>query len=297
MKNTILTVIFTTLLPLSAMATSTANTHDHCLNSEVSGQGRPILLMSGFISDESVWNEVSQTLAKNYQVHQLSMAGFGTNSACDNAATIVDSVNKELIQYINDNKLNKPIFVGHSMGGLMAFNLSLNKNITLAGAISVDGLPFIGPIFTRDNATTVNDLKPQAAAMRTMYQQADSAQIVAMTKQGLMIQTNQKSRYQDIINMAEQSDPATAASAIYSVMTTDLRPQLAQLTNPVLLIGASGGFSSQAQHDAMESLYHGQIKTAPKASLIMNTKGRHFLMWDQTPWLVKTIEQFMGENQ
>lgn len=295
MKQSILSCLFTATMALSILSPQTAKAN--CLNSEVSGKGRPVLLMPGFISDQSVWQEVSNALSTNYQVHQLSIAGFGKNSACDNAATIVDSINRELTQYIQSNHLSKSIFVGHSMGGLMAFNLSLNKEVDIAGAISVDGLPFIGPVFTRSNATTIEDLKPQAAAIKSMYQQANGAQLVAMTKQDIMIQTNQKSRYQDLIDMAKKTDPATAASAIYSVMTTDLRPKMASLTNPVLLIGASGGFSTKVQHDAMAALYQDQIKTAPNASLIMNTQGRHFLMWDQTDWLVDAIKQFIGENQ
>jgi len=295
MKKSILSGFFTATMALSTMMPQTAQAS--CLNSDVSGEGRPILLMPGFISDQSVWQEVTDALSPNYQVHQLSIAGFGKNKACDNAGTIVESINQELSQYIKSKKLNNAIFVGHSMGGLMAFNLSLDKDVNIAGAISVDGLPFIGPVFTRSNATTVDDLKPQAAAVQSMYQQASGAQLAAMTKQGIMIQTNQKSRYQDILDMAKQTDGATAASAIYSVMTTDLRPKMSSLTNPVLLIGASGGFTTKVQHDAMAALYQAQISAAPNASLIMNTQGRHFLMWDQTDWLVSTIKQFIGENQ
>ncbi|NRA60971.1 MAG: alpha/beta hydrolase [Psychrobium sp.] len=209
----------------------------------------------------------------------------------------MDSINKELELYVKNNQLNHAIFIGHSMEGLMVFNFSLNKNIKLTGAISVDGLPFIGPIFTRNNATTSHDLKSQATAVKAMYQQADSAQLAAMTKQGIMIQKNQKSRYQDILDMEKLSDPTTAASAIYSVMTTDLRPQMIDLNKPVLLIGASGGFAGQSQHQAAQALYLDQMKTAYKASLLMNTRGRYFLIWDQIDWLIATIKQFTGANQ
>jgi len=295
MKKSILSGLFTATMALTTLMPQTAEAS--CLNSDVSGKGRPILLMPGFISDQSVWQEVTDSLSTSYQVHQLSIAGFGKNKACDKAATIVDAINQELSQYIKSKSLNNAIFVGHSMGGLMAFNLSLDKDVDISGAISVDGLPFIGPVFTRSNATTVDDLEPQAAAIKSMYQQASGAQLAAMTEQGIMIQTNQKSRYQDILDMARQTDGGTAASAIYSVMTTDLRPKMSSLTNPVLLIGASGGFTTKVQHDAMATLYQAQIKDAPNALLIMNTQGRHFLMWDQTEWLVATIEQFIGENQ
>jgi len=270
--------------------------NDQCLNSDVVGEGRPILLMPGFISDQSIWQEITTSLGKNYQVHQLSIAGFGNNKACKGAQDIVKNITDELTDYINGNNLNDAILIGHSMGGLLAFNTSLNPNIKLAGAISIDGLPFIGPIFTRNNATTSEDLMPQAIAIKAMYQQANSEQLIALTKQGLALQTNQKDRYLHIIDMARKSDPTTAGSAIYSVMTTDLRAKLSALNNPVLLVGASGAFETKEQHESIKALYQSQLNNAPQVSLIMNTKGHHFLMWDETDWLLKTIEKFIGEH-
>jgi pimeloyl-ACP methyl ester carboxylesterase len=295
MKHTLLSALFTSVLTLSSFQLLAAE-GDQCLNSDVVGEGRPILLMPGFISDQSIWQEITTSLGKKYQVHQLSIAGFGKNKACSGAQDIVKNINKELTHYINGNNLNNAILIGHSMGGLIAFETSLNTNVKLAGAISVDGLPFIGPIFTRNNATTSQDLMPQATAIKAMYQQANSEQLVALTKQGLALQTNQKDRYPYIIDMAKKSDPTTAGSAIYSVMTTDLRAKLSKLNNPVLLIGASGAFETKAQHESIKTLYQSQLNNAPQVTLIMNTKGHHFLMWDETDWLIKTIEKFIGEH-
>lgn len=309
MKKTLISMALTTASILltpstfadNALAESTSpeskmTTQPQCLNAKVTGKGQAILLLPGFISDESIWQEVSDKLSTNYQVHQLSIAGFGKNKACHKAQNIVEAVKSELANYLADNKLHNPVLIGHSMGGLLAFDASLNPNITLKAAISVDGLPFIGPIFTRNNQTTVNDLMPQAEAMKTMYQQATSAQLVAFTKQGIMLQTNQPSRYNDIIDMAKRSDATTAGSALHSVMTTDLRPKLAKLTNPVLLIGASGAFATDAQHQAAKAMYQAQIQQAPHVELAMNSKGHHFLMWDQTDWLINTIKTYITQQ-
>jgi len=280
----------------SALEKSKVATQIQCLNAKVTGKGQAILLLPGFISDESIWQEVSNELSTNYQIHQLSIAGFGKNKACHKAQNIVEAVKSELANYLTNNKLQNPILVGHSMGGLLAFDASLNPDINLKAAISVDGLPFIGPIFTRNNHTTADDLMPQATAMKTMYQQATPEQLVAFTKQGIMLQTNQPSRYNDIIHMAKHSDATTAGSALHSVMTTDLRPKLAKLTNPVLLIGASGAFITDAQRQAAKAMYQAQIQQAPQVELAMNSKGHHFLMWDQTNWLINTIKTYISQQ-
>ena len=274
---------------------ATATTHQ-CLNAKVSSQGQAVLLLPGFISDETVWDGISANLATDYQVHQLSIAGFGKNPACKQAGAIASAIKDELASYLSATKLVDPILVGHSMGGLLAFDASMNPNIKLKAAISVDGLPFIGPLFTRSNQTTAQDLAPQAMAMKAMYQNATSQQMVAFTQQGIALQTNHKERYNDILTMAEQSDPHTAASALHWVMTTDLRPMLANATNPVLLIGASGAFNTEQQHEAAQAMYQAQLTDAPKVSLIMNKQGHHFLMWDQKDWLLATIKNFIKQQ-
>ncbi|MGB0835624.1 MAG: alpha/beta fold hydrolase [Psychrobium sp.] len=273
-----------------------AATTNQCLNAKVSGQGQAVLLLPGFVSDETVWDEISANLANDYQVHQLSIAGFGKNPACKHASDIASTIKGELANYLNSNKLAEPILVGHSMGGLLAFDASLNPNIKLKAAISVDGLPFIGPIFTRSNQTTAQDLAPQATAIKAMYQNATPEQMVAFTQQGIALQTNNKARYKDILAMAKQSDPHTAGSALSWVMTTDLRPKLANATNPVLLIGASGAFKTEQQHQAAQAMYQAQLTDAPKVSLIMNKQGHHFLMWDQKDWLLTTIKHFIKQQ-
>mgnify|MGYP000601192451 CR=1 FL=1 len=267
-----------------------------CLNAKVLGQGQAILLMPGFVSDERVWQPLAKALAKNYQVHQLSIAGFGKNPACEQAKTIYPQVIAELKQYVSKTELERPIFVGHSMGGLIAFELALSDTLPLVAAISIDGLPFIGPIFTRTNDTTVEDLNYQAKSIQQLYQNADAKQLKLMTQQGVAIQTKDESRYKDIIEMAATSDPTTAANAIYTVLTTDLRSELAKLKTPMLLIGASGGFTQPEQHEAIKALYQAQLVQTKQIELKMNSQGRHFLMWDQPQWLIDKITQFIKEQ-
>lgn len=293
--------VFITLLAHLITATvfagvTTLPNKSRCFNSQISGEGQAIILIPGFVSDGRVWQDVVKTLSKKYQVHNLSIAGFGKTPACTQANDIFKQTTNELNSYIENKQLNKPIVIGHSLGGLMAFKLALNKDTRLLGAISVDGLPFIGPIFTGTNTTSVKDLQNQALNIKTMYQQATPKQLKSMTQRNISIQTIIAEKQQLLLLMAESSDPITAGSAIYSVMTTDLRTNLDQLTVPMLLIGASGGFNTQAQHQAAKSLYQQQLERTKKVSLIMNTDGRHFLMWEQKKWLIDLIEKFIEQQ-
>ncbi len=293
----IYTALLINLFTAAALAeTVTPSLKSSCLISQVSGKGQAILLIPGFVSDHRVWSEVAKYLSKSYQVHNISLAGFGEIPACKAASDIFQQAHDEITSYIEDKHLYKPIVIGHSLGGLMAFKLALNKNTHLVSAISVDGLPFIGPIFTGTNTTSVNDLKNQALGFKAMYQNASSKQLRAMTERNINIQTSNKGKQKLLLTMAENSDPITAGSAIYTVMRTDLRTDLSQLNIPMLLIGASGGFDTLKQQQAAQSLYQQQLSNTQNISLMMSTNGRHFLMWDQQKWLIKLIEKFIENN-
>ena len=41
-----------------------------CITYRVSGNGQAVILMPGFVSDETVWQDMAARLSVDYQVHQ-----------------------------------------------------------------------------------------------------------------------------------------------------------------------------------------------------------------------------------
>ena len=76
-------------------------------------------------------------------------------------------------------------------------------------------------------------------------------------------------------------------------MTTDLRAEVESIDVPILLLGASGGFTSNHQHQFIEDLYRQQMATAKQVTIKMNKNSRHFIMFDQPNWLADEINQFL----
>ncbi|MBM7074379.1 alpha/beta hydrolase [Shewanella sp. 202IG2-18] len=289
--NVINQVIALSLVLVSAFT----NANESCIKVDALGtnQESNIVLISGFISDKRVWQPIATKLADQHRVHIVSIAGFGETPKCNHFSDIYNVAKNDISKYITANQLKNTSIVGHSMGGLLALDIALHQDITIIGVLSVDGLPFIGPVFSRSNATQVSDLSQQAQFIRTMYQTATPDKMAMMTMQSAHIQTKQQGKVSELLNMAKQSDPQTAASAMYSVMTTDLRPGLSKLTVPYLLLGASGGFDLDKDKQAMENLYKGQIVNQINAQVTMNTQSKHFLMWDEPHWLQAQISDFV----
>lgn len=269
-------------------ANANVNEEQQRFEVEVVGKGEPIILIPGFVSDQRVWEPIVRPLSASYQIHRISIAGFG-NTGASNAPALIETRNA-LKEYIEENALNDVAVVGHSLGGFMGMWLATYIPETIGSVISVDGLPFIGATFTQSNDVTVASLAPQASYFRQFYGNLDSAGMRAATQQGVRLQATSNKHQQMIVAMAEISDAATAADAIYTLMSTDLRGELDKFKGQFTLLGASGGFSNLTSQQAAEVLYRSQMQTAPKFKVVMNTKSRHFIMYDDPNWLVEQIE-------
>lgn len=251
-----------------------------------------IILIPGLMSDGGVWEVVIEELAKTSKVHVINIAGFASTAKVKEQSMV--RVRQELLEYIKINKLDKPSIVGHSLGGFMAFWLASSYPDDIGAIISVDGLPFIGPVFTRTNSSTVESLKAQATQMQQHYYQMNSEQLANQTRQGIYIQATFKDAQNKIVSMASQSDPITVGDAIYTLMTNDLRESVSNIKSPTLLLGASGGFIREEDKKAVRTIYQEQISNIQGAKLVMNTQSRHFVMLDQPQWLIEQVTSFLG---
>ena len=258
---------------------------------EVVGSGEPVLLIPGFTSDSRVWDGIIHQLSIHHQVHKFSLAGFGSTKPVQDPS--LKRTKNALLDYIKSHRLQQPVIIGHSLGGFMGLWLEVSEPALIGPVISVDGLPFIGPVFTRDASTTAEQLKSQAGYMKLFYSGLDADGMEQMAAQGMSVQVTDETHQAVVLEMSRLSDPATAGDAIHTLMITDLRAELKAADSPILLLGASGGFSDETSKKMAENLYQNQLKNAPNALVKMNTQSRHFIMYDAPTSLSQQVLQFL----
>ncbi len=281
------------LLTIMMLLVSLTTEAENCINVSVQGNGKAIILLPGLMSDGSVWKETEQYLAKNYQVHTVSIAGFASEAPCLSADNILPQVKKDLFSYIERKQLQKTILIGHSLGAFLSYDLAIENENLFSAIIAIDGLPYVAPIFTRTSATKPKDMQQQAKFIRNMYQQATMQQMADMAKASVNIQATSTANQQAVIAMAKASDQATVASALHYLLVNDLREPLKKIRTPLLLIAAQGGFLGEKSRQFATSLYQQQIENVQNAKLITNAGVRHFIMWDDNPWLMAETDAFL----
>lgn len=94
------------------------------------GNGRPVVLLHGFLENLTIWDEFTKVLAKKYRIISIDLFGHGKTDnlgyvhSMEMQANLVKAV-------LNHLKLRKVVLMGHSMGGyiVMAFAKLYPKNI------------------------------------------------------------------------------------------------------------------------------------------------------------------------
>ncbi|CAM3223456.1 alpha/beta fold hydrolase [Asticcacaulis taihuensis] len=252
----------------------------------VSGQGPDIILIPGLASSGAVWDDTVMHLKGHYRLHVLNLAGFAGEPAGANTDGEILAPSVEAIDaYIKASHLQKPVVVGHSLGGLMALMLAKAHPEDTGKLVIVDTLPYVGVIFSP--TATVDMVRPQAAAMRDGMVAAPADAFRAQQAAGTARLVTDPDNQAKLLDWSMTSDRRVLAESFYEDMTIDLRPDLAAINTPTVLI-----YPVAAGEDATttEATYQANYATKPNMTFHRIDNSRHFIMLDQPAVFQSALE-------
>ena len=279
---------FTVALFISCLFAAVAGAAPRSFSVVVSGQGAPVILVPGLACGGAVWDATVARYRAHHEVHVLTLAGFaGTPALSD--GPLLPTVRSELAEYIREHQLHKPIVVGHSLGGFLALWLAATEPDLLGSVVAVDSLPFFAATF--DSKATAASVKPKAEMMRQMLAGATPERFAAQNRMALMTMITDPKNIEPIAEMGKRTSQKAAATAVYEVMTTDLRPLLPQIRVPVLVIAAGQG---EPPADTARD-YEAQYVKLPQHRIVVADKSRHFIMLDDPQFLFTQLDRELGK--
>ena len=107
--------------------------------SRIYGVGRPLIIIHGLFGMSDNWNTLGKRFAKNFNVHILDLRNHGRSFHSNEFS--YDILSQDLKVYIEDNNLDDPILLGHSLGGKVAMHFCFNNIISVERLIVVDIAP------------------------------------------------------------------------------------------------------------------------------------------------------------
>lgn len=257
---------------------------------QVTGKGDPIILIPGYSCSGEVWNETVDHLKSKYELHVITIAGFGGVAPIANEE-ILKTVRDEIIQYTKDEKLNKPMLIGHSLGAFMTLWLHSTAPDTFGKSICVDGLPFLSAIGQPQTTETIVRANPQfnKQAVINNFKSLPNEGYVDNMTQSLLSQVTDANRAKQIAQWSFKSDRTTLGSTIVEMATTDLRDDIASIKAPILIMASIFGTK-----EASEKEYNTQY-AALKNKTLKVANAKHFIMYDQPEWFYNEIDLFLTQ--
>lgn len=275
------------LLLVGAMGVDAAS----LLQARVQGSGPAVLMLPGLGCPGQVWDGLAGVLAKTHRVHVLEVPGFAGNAPLQREGALLPSLVREVNAYVDAQQLQRPILIGHSFGGFLATHLATQQPGRFGAVIALDGVPFYSALLNPE--ATPAGVEPMAAQFRAALLAQDQAGFRAQQELFLRGMMRDPARAAALSQHTARSDRSTFADAMYELMTTDLRQQLQQLEQPMLLIGAVGGFDDAKARERAGAAYRAQVAGQPNIELRLAEHARHFVQFDEPQWLAQTVLGFL----
>ena len=95
------------------------------LHSNVIGEGKPFLILHGFLGMGDNWKTLGKRFSENgYQVHLVDQRNHGRSTHTEEFS--YELMAQDIQEYCEKNKLENIILLGHSMGGKTAMKFACN---------------------------------------------------------------------------------------------------------------------------------------------------------------------------
>jgi N-formylmaleamate deformylase len=287
---------FLLVLTMSLVATAATAEPTAAFKVTKTGTGKAMILIPGLVSSGDVWSATVAHFKARYECHVLTLAGFAGQpplSQGADAPAFLDTVRREIVRYIQTERLDKPILVGHSLGGFLAFWIASTHPV--GPIVAVDGVPFLSGLM--NPAADEAGMRGQAQQIREMYASLTPSQLADQSMMALPSMMKSPSDVERAKAWSAASDPKTTGAAMYEMMTTDLRDDVAAIRTPVLLIGAGAFAKDDGTRARVRAAYEQQVARVPTHRVVVAEEARHFIMWDAPDFLWTTIESFLAETR
>ncbi len=259
---------------------------------KVTGHGPAMILIPGLSSSGEVWDTTVAHYQDRFQCHVLTVAGFAGVPRVP--APMLDRVRDGLADYIRKNKLEKPVIVGHSLGGFVTLALAAKYPNLPGKLVIVDAYPFfsglsdpeITPAKARENVAQMRQyMGAQTQDMYERYVKSGVATRMMVTKD---------SDFDHIVAWGLASDRTAVTDAMSELFAADLRDDLASIKSPTLVLGTWIGYSQYTDRQRTEANLRRQYAKLAGVDIQITDTARHFIMWDDPDWMFGQLDRFLS---
>lgn len=265
----------------------------------VRGHGPAMILIPGLNSSGATWDSTVAHYQNRYTCYVLTLAGFAGVPPI--TRPLLPTVEQDLAAYIEVHHLQRPVVMGHSLGGNIALDLAERHPQLVGPVVIVDSLPFYAGAWF--GVKTLAQAQPTLAQMRDGMAHMTETQYKAAAESGAYTKymATSAAHLATLERWGASSDMQTYIQATLELVGEDLRPGLDKVTAPVLALGTWQGWVAQMAQGGIKltradflQTFAEQYATVPHLHFAMADHSRHFIMWDDPAWFFGQLDAFLA---
>ncbi len=235
------------------------------------------------------WAEQIRHFSSSYTVYAVTLSGFD-GRAFTPQSDLFAAFDRDFWTFAQSQHLDKPVVIGHSLGGTLGFVLAESHPERLAGVIALDGLP-VFPMLAQSTPAQ-RDAAATNLASSLAHQTHDElvAYEVSYMKQ---IGTVNDDLDAPVASLVAKSDPNAIAAWGAADLRSDLRAGLAKADVRMLELMPYAQPSPYSKEQTL-GFYRMLVAGAPHADVVAIDGARHFAMLDQPQAVDDAITRFLA---
>ena len=259
---------------------STIQINGITLHYEIYGQGQPILFIHGLGSSGRDWEYQVDFFCKDYRVITFDVRGHGQSDKPPGPYTVplFAADTAKLMEAVD---IAPAHIVGISMGGMIAFQLAVDRPDLVKSMVIVNSSP---------------ELVPRTFKERLLIMQRFAiVRLLGMRKMGevlskrLFIKPDQEELRQQLIERWAENDPQAYREAMRALIGWSIVDRLDTINSPLLVIAADEDYSPLAAKEA----YTAKI---PGAKLEIIEDSRHAVAVEHPEQFNAIVAAFLAET-
>ena len=264
----------------------------------------PLILVPGLACGSWVFRDTIAREAAKHTIYAVTLAGFD-GTPYDGSADTLDAADASLATLISQENIVKPFLIGHSLGGFLALRFGQEHSELLRGVVSIDGLPVLANLaldtpkqmtqFATGFASLIKTASPAAYRKQELATVRDY-----VTSPALALKVEA---------LTDRSDRTAVADYGRALFSSDVRPHMASLTAPTLVLApvpslpipsyypvqlSRGDAASRAED--ITDIYTRLTAGAPSLTVLTIQKSRHFVMLDRPNEYAAALDAFIAAH-
>jgi len=216
------------------------NINDITLNVELSGTGRPLLLLHGFTGSAATWAGLAARLAPHHRLVAVDLIGHGRTAAPDDPARYhMERCVADLLALLDALSIARADVLGYSMGGRVALQLAAAAPDRVGALVVESGSPGLSDPAERQARAAADDALAEAIERDGLAAFVDRWERLPLFASQLALPAELRERQRA---QRMRSSPCGLANSLRGMGTgrqSSLWDRLSELSMPALLIAGA----------------------------------------------------------